>query len=88
MARGGKRPGAGRKPGQTTKSDAQDAPLFTPKKGRPSVYDPAFCDEIVEFCSQGFSITAYAGSIGVSRRTITEWTTVHEAFSLERVMNL
>jgi transposase-like protein len=42
-------------------------------RGRPTKYDPAYCDEIVEFMSQGYSATAYAGSLGVSRSTIDNW---------------
>jgi transposase len=49
--------------------------------GRPSKYDPAYCDEIVEFCSEGYSITAFAGKLRVSRSTITEWGDVHPEFS-------
>lgn len=54
-----------------------------PKKGaggRPTKYDPAFCEQLVEFCSQGYSLTAYAGSIGVCRNTLTEWAGAHPEF--------
>lgn len=49
--------------------------------GAPSKYDPKYCDEIVEFCGDGFSIGAFAGHIGVCRDTITEWGKVHPEFS-------
>ena len=49
--------------------------------GRPSKYSPAYCEEIVNFCSEGGSITAFAGEIGVDRDTISEWAKVHPEFS-------
>lgn len=49
--------------------------------GRPSKYDPAFCDAIVAFCQDGASISSFAASIGVSRSTITEWGNEHQEFS-------
>ncbi|WP_345820483.1 hypothetical protein ABC766_00280 [Methylobacterium fujisawaense] len=56
-------------------------PESTEKRGRPSKYDPAYCEQIVDFCSEGYSITAFAGSIRVARDTISEWATVHPEFS-------
>jgi len=50
--------------------------------GRPSKYDPAFCDKVVEHCETGASLTSFAASIDVCRDTITEWTKVHSEFSL------
>lgn len=49
--------------------------------GRPTKYDERFCDELEAFMSQGFSATAFAGSISVSRSTIDEWTKAHPEFS-------
>jgi hypothetical protein len=50
-------------------------------RGRRTLYRKEFCDEIVEFCGDGFSITAFAGKIGVARDTISEWASVHREFS-------
>ncbi len=50
--------------------------------GRPSLYKPEYCDSMVAFCRKGYSITAYAGEIGVSRECLTEWGRVHEEFSV------
>jgi hypothetical protein len=50
--------------------------------GRPTKYDPSFCDEIVAFCKDGASISSFAASIDVARTTITEWASVHPEFSL------
>lgn len=41
--------------------------------GRPTTYDPKYCDEIVDFMAQGYSVTGFAGHIGVSRQTIYNW---------------
>lgn len=49
--------------------------------GRPSKYDPAFCDEAVTFLEQGYSTTALAGHLKVSRSTLYKWADEHEAFS-------
>lgn len=49
--------------------------------GRPSKYDPAYCEQVIEFLKEGYSLTAFAGSIGVCRDTISEWGNVHEEFS-------
>ena len=50
--------------------------------GRPSKYDPAYCEQVVEHCSDGSSLTSFAASIGVCRDTITEWASKHSEFSL------
>jgi DNA-binding XRE family transcriptional regulator len=50
--------------------------------GRPTLYDPSYCDAAVEFMAQGYSKTAFAGSIGVCRDTLTEWEKHHPEFSV------
>src|SRR6185312_5056890 len=50
--------------------------------GRPAKYSPAYCEEVITFCDQGYSLTAFAGEIGVDRDTISEWCKVHPAFSV------
>ena len=49
--------------------------------GRPSKYSPAYVEEVVTFCAQGYSLTAFAGSIGVTRSSINEWAGEHPEFS-------
>ena len=41
--------------------------------GRPSKYSEAYCNEAISFMGLGYSLTAFAGEIGVSRETIYEW---------------
>ena len=50
--------------------------------GRPSKYDPRYCEEMVAFCADGFSLTGYAGFIGVDRDTLTAWADAYPEFSL------
>ena len=47
---------------------------------RPSKYSAAYADEVIAFCEQGYSLTAFAGEIGVCRNTITEWCEAHPEF--------
>lgn len=49
--------------------------------GRPSKYDPAYCEQIIAAGSEGLSLTAFAGVIDVCRDTINEWTREHPEFS-------
>lgn len=50
------------------------------KVGRPSTYDPKYCDAVKEFLAGGYSVTAFAGDIGVSRATIFNWANEHPEF--------
>jgi len=50
--------------------------------GRPTKYSDAYCNEVIQAGSQGLSLTAFAGVIGVSRDTISEWVKVHPEFSV------
>lgn len=50
--------------------------------GRPTKYDPKYCDLVVKVMGQGLSLTAFAGEIGVARITIDEWRSVHPEFSI------
>jgi hypothetical protein len=43
------------------------------KVGRPSSYKEAYCNEVIEFLSQGHSVTAFAGHIGVARSSVFKW---------------
>lgn len=48
--------------------------------GRPTTYDPAMCDEVLPFMEQGYSTTALAGHLGVSRQTVYNWMDEHPEF--------
>lgn len=49
-------------------------------QGRPTKYDPAYCDLVVADAAMGFSLTAFAGGIQIDRDTVTEWRKVHPDF--------
>lgn len=49
--------------------------------GRPSKYDPDFCERVVTFCSDGSSLTSFAAKIGVARRTLAGWAEQHDDFA-------
>lgn len=48
--------------------------------GRPSSYDPAFCERVVELGDMGASIAEMAYELGVSKPTIHTWAETHEEF--------
>lgn len=50
--------------------------------GRPSKYDPAYCEQVIKAGEDGYSLTAFAGMIGVCRDTLVEWASVHPEFSV------
>ena len=49
--------------------------------GRPTKYDPSYCDLVVEHMATGASLTSFASSIDVCRDTVSEWCSKHEEFS-------
>jgi hypothetical protein len=48
--------------------------------GRPSKYEPRYCDEVIEHMTDGGTLTSFAAKIRVSRTTITTWQETHPAF--------
>ena len=52
-----------------------------PGVGRPSEYRPEYCDAVLAFMSQGYSLTAFAGSIRMARDTVYEWIKAHREFA-------
>jgi len=48
--------------------------------GRPSKYDPAYCDRIVELCGQGKSLAQVAHAFGVARQTLDNWAAANPDF--------
>jgi hypothetical protein len=51
-----------------------------PGMGRPSEYKPEYCQQIIEAMSNGISLTAFAGMIGVSKQAVYEWIGLHRDF--------
>ena len=48
--------------------------------GRPTKYDPAFCEQVVELGRIGKSIEQIAANLGVSTRVLFDWRDKHEVF--------
>lgn len=49
--------------------------------GRPSLYKPEYCDDVIRMGKEGYSVVEMAAEIGVSRPTIEEtWPEKHPTF--------
>jgi hypothetical protein len=48
---------------------------------RPTTYDPAYCDRVVEYGKQGKSVAWIAAELEVHKDTLYEWVKVHPEFS-------
>jgi len=53
------------------------APLPT---GRPSEYRPEYDEMVIECMAQGLSLTAFAGTVRVSRESVYRWMSAHSSF--------
>jgi len=49
--------------------------------GRPSKYDPVFCDAVIEAGKEGKTLAEMAAAIGIDRSTLTDWQEQHPEFS-------
>jgi hypothetical protein len=49
--------------------------------GRPTDYRPEYCEAVIDFMAQGYSLTAFAGSIRVARETVYAWIKTYSDFS-------
>lgn len=48
--------------------------------GRPSDYDPSYCDDVVEYGKQGKSRAWIAAELGICRQTLANWEAAHPEF--------
>jgi len=49
--------------------------------GRPTTYDPKYCQAVIEHMSEGASLTSFAASIDCARSTINVWMEANPEFS-------
>jgi len=49
--------------------------------GRPTKYDPAMCDKVVECGREGMGRAEIAAELDISRDTLNEWAKLHASFS-------
>lgn len=55
--------------------------LVKRREGRPTLYEPTYCADVVEHMSKGFSLSSYADYAKVARSTLNVWMEKHEEFS-------
>jgi transposase len=48
--------------------------------GRPSLYDPKYCEEVIELGKIGKSVEAIGAILGVGTKTLYNWRDQHEDF--------
>jgi hypothetical protein len=48
--------------------------------GRPTIYDPEYCEQLVEHMATGASVASFAAEIDVARSTINLWAEAHPEF--------
>ena len=48
--------------------------------GRPTKYDPSYCQKVIELGAKGKSIEQIAGMLNVAKRTLYNWRDSHEDF--------
>lgn len=53
----------------------------TPVIGRPTKYDPKYCEQLITYMALPASFESFAGEIGVDRDTLYEWRKKHKEFS-------
>lgn len=49
--------------------------------GRPSKYDPKFCQMLIDHGKEGKSFESFAGKIGITKDTLYNWFEDHKEFS-------
>lgn len=49
--------------------------------GRPSKYDPKYCEMLIEHMAEGLSFESFAGVIGVGRSSLYDWENEYPEFS-------
>ena len=50
-------------------------------RGRPTKYDPSFCEKVIELGREGKSRAYIAGKLGISRETLNVWSKEIQPFS-------
>ena len=48
--------------------------------GRPTDYDPSYCDDVIEYGRKGKSRAWTAAELGICRQTLANWETAHPEF--------
>jgi len=48
--------------------------------GRPTVYEPKYCEMLIDHMEQGLSFESFAGVVGTCRSTLYNWADSHPEF--------
>ena len=48
--------------------------------GRPTLYRPEYCQRAIDYMGQGYSVTALAGHLGMSKDAIYDWINLYPDF--------
>lgn len=48
--------------------------------GRPTLYKPEYCEQLIHHMSQGLSFESFAGVLGVTRATVYNWAKENHEF--------
>ena len=51
------------------------------KVGRPTNYKPAYCSQVIDHLSQGYSLTTFAANVGTNPQTLYSWSDANQEFS-------
>lgn len=57
-----------------------ESEIQNPTPGRPSSYDPKYCEMLIEHMEKGLSFEAFAGVVGTTKKTLYSWADKHEEF--------
>jgi hypothetical protein len=49
-------------------------------RGRPSKYDPKYCETVIELMKEGKSLSEVCAAIGIGRNRMMHWTEEHKEF--------
>lgn len=49
--------------------------------GRPTKYNPSYCQKLIDFLSQGYSLEAFCGHVSLSKETLYRWFEEYPEFS-------
>jgi hypothetical protein len=60
--------------------EEKDGSLTVNPIGRPSSYDPSYCEKVIEVGAKGKSLEQISGMLGVTYRTLCRWREEHEDF--------
>ena len=67
---------------KSAKPELIELPPAPPRKrGRPSTYDPAFCERVIELGEEGKSKAQIAHALRISRKSLYLWMKVHPEFA-------